>query len=52
MVYCNIPGCEARNREEIEVCIVFMHRESGKFSRFYIKLVKVMEVSLKLVELK
>jgi hypothetical protein len=31
---CNIPGCEARNREETEVCIAFMHRKSGKFSRF------------------
>jgi hypothetical protein len=31
---CNIPGCEARNRENTEVCIAFMHRKSGKFSRF------------------
>jgi hypothetical protein len=31
---CNIPGCEARNGEEAEVCIAFMHRKSGKFSRF------------------
>jgi hypothetical protein len=30
----NIPGCEARNREETEVCIAFMHRKSGEFSRF------------------
>jgi hypothetical protein len=28
---CNIPGCEARNRENTEVCIAFMHRKSGKF---------------------
>jgi hypothetical protein len=32
--YCNIPGCEARNRENTEACIAFMHRKSGKFSRF------------------
>jgi hypothetical protein len=32
--WCNIPGCEARNRENTEVCIAFMHRKSGKFSRF------------------
>jgi hypothetical protein len=31
---CNIPGCEARNRENTEVCIAFMHRKSGKFLRF------------------
>jgi hypothetical protein len=31
---CSIPGCEARNREETIVCIAFMHRKSGKFSRF------------------
>jgi hypothetical protein len=31
---CNIPGCEARNREDTEVCIAFMHRKSGKFLRF------------------
>jgi hypothetical protein len=34
MIQCNIPGCEARNREETEVCIAFMHRKSGKFLRF------------------
>jgi hypothetical protein len=51
-VYCNIPGCEARNRENTEVCIAFMHRKSGKFSRFEIKLVKVIEASLELMELK
>jgi hypothetical protein len=49
---CNIPGCEARNRENTEVCIAFMHRKSEKFSRFYIKLVKVIEASLELMELK
>jgi hypothetical protein len=31
---CNIPGCETRNRDNTEVCIAFMHRKSGKFSRF------------------
>jgi hypothetical protein len=31
---CNIPGCEARNRENTGVCIAFMHRKSGKFLRF------------------
>jgi FKBP-type peptidyl-prolyl cis-trans isomerase 2 len=49
---CNIPGCEARNREETEVCIAFMHRKSGKFLRFQIKVVKVIESSLELMELK
>jgi hypothetical protein len=49
---CNIPGCEARNSENTEVCIAFMHRKSGKFSRFKKKLVKVIEVSLELMELK
>jgi hypothetical protein len=50
--WCNIPGCEARNRENTEVCIAFMHRKSEKFSRFLIKLVKVIEASLELMELK
>jgi hypothetical protein len=49
---CNIPGCETRNKEVIKVCIAFMHRKSGKFSRFQIKLVKVIEVSLEFMELK
>jgi hypothetical protein len=31
---CNIPGCEARNRENTEVCIAFMHKKSWKFLRF------------------
>jgi hypothetical protein len=31
---CNIPGFETRKREETVVCIAFMHRKSGKFSRF------------------
>jgi hypothetical protein len=52
VVRCNIPGCEARNRENTEVCIAFMHRKSGKFSRFSIKLVKVIGASLELMELK
>jgi hypothetical protein len=30
----NIPGFETRNSEENDVCIAFMHRKSGKFSRF------------------
>jgi hypothetical protein len=34
VVKCNIPGCEARNRENTEVCIVFMNRKTGKFLRF------------------
>jgi hypothetical protein len=33
------------------VCIAFMHRKFGKFLRFSIKLVKVIEVSLELMEL-
>jgi transposase InsO family protein len=32
--YAEFPGCEARNRENTEVCIAFMHRKSGKFLRF------------------
>jgi hypothetical protein len=43
---CNILECEARNRENTEVCIAFMHRKSGKFSRFLIKPIKVNDVSL------
>jgi hypothetical protein len=31
---CNIPGFEIRNREETDMCIAFMHRKSGEFSRF------------------
>jgi hypothetical protein len=49
---CNIPPFEDRNREEINVCIAFMHRKSGDFSRFYIKYIKVIGVSLELIELK
>jgi hypothetical protein len=52
MTVCNIPGCEAKNREETVVCIAFMHRKSGKFSRFEVKLVKEIEVFLQLVGLK
>jgi hypothetical protein len=37
---CNILGCEARNREETDVCIAFMHRKSGKFMRFELNLSK------------
>jgi hypothetical protein len=32
--YCNIPGCEARNRVETEMRIASMHRKFGKFLRF------------------
>jgi hypothetical protein len=49
---CNILGSEARNRENTEVCIAFMHRKSGKFLRFQKELVKVIEASLELMELK
>jgi hypothetical protein len=30
---CNIAGIESSNREETEMCIAFMHRKSGEFSR-------------------
>jgi hypothetical protein len=49
---CNISGFKAKNREETDVCIIFMHRKFGKFLRFLIKLIKVIEVSLKLMEWK
>jgi hypothetical protein len=34
MAPCNILVFEARNREEINVCIAFMHRKSGEFCAF------------------
>ena len=49
---CNIPGLEATKWENTKVCIAFMHRKSGEFSRFQIKLTTVTEVSLDLLELK
>jgi hypothetical protein len=49
---CNILGFETRNIEETGVCIAFMHKKSGEFLRFYIKLAKVIEVFLELMELK
>jgi hypothetical protein len=49
---CNILAFEDRNREEIDVCIAFMNRKSKQFLRFYIKYIKVIGVSLELMELK
>jgi predicted DNA-binding ArsR family transcriptional regulator len=46
----NILGFGVTKIEEIYVCIAFMHRKSGKFSRFQIKPVIVTEVSLELME--
>jgi hypothetical protein len=43
---CNIPGCEARNRENIEVCIAFMHQKIQRIFALLIKPIKVIEVSL------
>jgi hypothetical protein len=43
---CNIPGLEANTH----VCIAFMNRTSGKFSRVRLKH-KEIEVSLKSMEL-
>jgi hypothetical protein len=48
--YCNIPGLEARKRENTRVCIAFMHRKSAGFSRVHLK-PKVIEVSLVSMEL-
>ncbi len=45
---CNIPGFGVTKREETDVCIAFMHRKSGEFSRFKVKHVTVTEVSLDL----
>jgi hypothetical protein len=49
---CNIPEFGVTKRDETDVRIEFMHKKSGKFSRFQIKLVTVTEVSLELMELK
>jgi hypothetical protein len=49
---CNIPRFGVTKREEIDVCIAFMHRKSREFSLFQIKLVTITEVSLELIELK
>jgi hypothetical protein len=43
---CNIPGCEARNRENTEVCIAFMHQKVQRIFAHLIKTVKVIEVLL------
>jgi formylmethanofuran dehydrogenase subunit E-like metal-binding protein len=51
-VACNILGIEATKRMNRDVCIAFMHRKSGDFLRFQIKLITVTEVSLDLMELK
>ena len=34
---CNIPGIGVTKIEETDVCIAFMHRKSGEFSRFKVK---------------
>jgi hypothetical protein len=34
---CNIPGIGVTKIEEADVCIAFMHRKSGEFSRFKVK---------------
>jgi hypothetical protein len=34
---CNIPGNGVTKIEETDVCIAFMHRKSGEFSRFKVK---------------
>jgi hypothetical protein len=43
---CNIPGCEARNRENTEVCIAFIHPKIRRIFALLIKTVKEIEVSL------
>jgi hypothetical protein len=37
---CNIPVFGVTKREKTYVCIAFMNRKSGEFSRFYLKLSK------------
>jgi hypothetical protein len=37
---CNIPVFGVTKIEETDVCIAFMHRKSGEFSRFCLKLSK------------
>ena len=34
---CNIPGIGVTKIEETGVCIAFMHRKSGEFSRFKVR---------------
>ena len=48
---CNIPRFGVTKIEETDVCIAFMHRKSGEFSRFQVKHVTVTEVSLDLDEI-
>ena len=45
---CNIPGNGVTKLEETDVCIAFMHRKSGEFSRFKVKTITITEVSLDL----
>jgi hypothetical protein len=47
----NLPWFGVTKREETYVCIAFMYRKYGEFSRFQVKHVTVTEVSLDLVEL-
>jgi hypothetical protein len=42
----NIPRCEARNRENTEVCIAFMHQKIRRIFALLIKTIKVIKVSL------
>jgi hypothetical protein len=37
LAICNIPGNGVTKIEETDVCIAFMHRKSGEFSRFKVK---------------
>jgi hypothetical protein len=50
--YYNIVCFDIRNREKTYVYIVFMYKKSEKISRFQIKLVTVIGVSLELAKLK
>jgi hypothetical protein len=49
---CNIPGIGVTKIEETDVCIAFMHRKSGEFSRFKVKQSQYLKFHLTLVELK
>jgi hypothetical protein len=46
VVNYNILGFKARNREETDVCIAFMHKKIWGIFALLIKPVKVIEVSL------
>jgi hypothetical protein len=50
LLICNISGFEVTKREKIDICFAFMREKSRKFSRFQIKLVKLFEVSLELMD--